>query len=777
MSELQERLAAALAGRYRIAGTVGAGGMAVVFQAHDLKHDRPVAIKVLKPELAEAVWGGRFLREIQIASRLQHPHIVPLYDSGEADGTLYYVMPYITGESLRARLAREGPLPVAEALRLAREVAEGLRHAHAQGVVHRDIKPENILLADGHVLVCDFGIARALSLAADDTSTQPGLVIGTPSYMSPEQCSAADDLDARSDIYSLGCMLFEMLAGEPPFRGANALALMAQHTNARPPALRRFRSDVPLGVEAAIERAMAKLAEKRFPTAADLLNALDSPSGVFSPAQRPPTAAIVVLPFANLSGDPESEYLSDGISEELIQALSQLPGLQVVARTTAFALKGKREDVREIGHRLRVDTVLDGSVRVAGDRIKVSTQLIDAAEGYQLWSAQYERRTGNSFALEDEIARTIAEVLKHRLAGQPDPAPTPPASPVVPRRDAQAHEAYLKGRHHWNKRTEAGIARSIQWFDQAIARCPDDPAFHAALANAHLMLGIYGLAPADQVMPKAKAAAEEALVLYGRAAEAHAALATVCALYERDWPGAEHHFRLATELDPAYATGHQWCAMHLLAPLARFDEARRELERARELDPLSPAILTSVGVLSFFQGDHDRAIAELAEVLELDAGFAAAHFFLGQTRLRRSESDAARSSLARAVMLSGESVETVAGLAYADAVTGREGEARAALEQLVRRAERAYVSPVRLAQIHLGLGDEGKALDWLARGLECRAAETVWLGVHPVYDPLRRAPRFVSMLEQIGLGGGLESTRVAITPRRGPLSASRPPSA
>jgi tetratricopeptide (TPR) repeat protein len=345
----------------------------------------------------------------------------------------------------------------------------------------------------------------------------------------------------------------------------------------------------------------------------------------------------------------------------------------------------------------------------------------------------------------------------------------------VARRDAQAHEAYLKGRHHWNQRTEQGIARSIGWFEQAIARCPDDPAFHAALADANLMLGVYGFAPADLVMPKAKASAEQALVLYGRAAEAHAALGTVYALYEWDWAGAEHHFRLATELDPAYPTGHQWCAMHLLAPLARFDEARRALERARELDPLSPAILTSLGVLSFFQGDHDRALAQLEEVLELDPRFAAAHHFLGWTRLRRSEPTAAREALARAVALSGESVETVAGLAYVDAATGRRAEALAVLEQLTRRAERAYVSPVRLAQIHLGLGDEARALDWLARGLERRAAEAVWLGVHPVYQALRQEPRFLSMLEQIGVGGGPASTRVVFSSRPPPISASPRP--
>ncbi|HEU5169505.1 MAG TPA: serine/threonine-protein kinase [Gemmatimonadales bacterium] len=259
MSDLAARVTPALADRYRIVQPVGVGGMAVVFRADDLKHDRPVAIKVLKPDLASALWSGRFLREIQIASRLQHPHILPLYDSGEADGLLYYVMPFVAGESLRTRLTREGPLPIPEALRLARELAEGLGYAHAQGIVHRDIKPENILLSSEHALICDFGIARALTLAAGDTQTEPGLAIGTPAYMSPEQSSADADLDARSDIYSLGCVLFEMLAGEPPFRGPTPLSIMAQHSTTRPPALRRLRSDVPAPVEDAIARAMAKL--------------------------------------------------------------------------------------------------------------------------------------------------------------------------------------------------------------------------------------------------------------------------------------------------------------------------------------------------------------------------------------------------------------------------------------------------------------------------------------------------------------------------------------
>ncbi|MGH7518103.1 MAG: protein kinase domain-containing protein [Gemmatimonadales bacterium] len=771
MSELADRATAALADRYRIAEAVGAGGMAVVFRADDLKHDRPVAIKFLKPELACSLWSGRFLREIQIASRLQHPHILPLYDSGAAGDLLYYVMPFVTGESLRARLNREGALPLAEAVRLAREVADGLGHAHAVGIVHRDIKPENILLSGGHALICDFGIARAVSLAAGDTPTAPGLAIGTPLYMSPEQSSAQGDLDERSDIYSLGCMLFEMLAGEPPFRGPTAIAIMAQHSTARPPSLRRVRGDVPARIEAAIARAMAKRPEHRFATAADLLAALDlssdTPAG--TSVHVPRTTAVVVLPFANLSADPETEYLSDGISEELMQALAGIAGLRVVARATAFALKGKREDVRDIGERLRVDLVLDGSVRVGGDRIRVTAELVDTADGYQLWSSRYEGTAGDTLALEDEIAGAIAGVLRRRLAGDgtPEPAPPPPA-PARRRRDPQAHEAYLKGRHHWNRRTEQGLKRSIEWFERAIAWAPDDAAIHAALADSHLLLGIYGITPARDVMPKAHAAAERALALDPRSAEALTALGCVGALYDWDWRGAEDHFRLARELNPSYPTAHQWAAMHLMAPLSRFDEAARALQQARELDPLSPAILTSLGVLAFFRRDHAQALSALGDVLDLDPEFAAAHHFLGQTHLQLSNAPEAHAKLDRAVSLSGGSAETVAGLAYADARLGRTREAQAALDELTRRS--AYVSPVRVAQIHLGLGDRADALEWLERAVDERATDVVWLGVHPIFDALRDERRFEDVLERIGLAAAA-STRVLVSSRPPPISA------
>jgi eukaryotic-like serine/threonine-protein kinase len=777
LSELLKLVSTALADQYRVSHTVGTGGMGVVFHAVDLKHERPVAIKILKPELASSQWSARFLREIQIASKLQHPNILALYDSGQTDAFLYYVMPFVAGESLRARLKREGKLPLAEAVRLVREVAEGLGYAHELGVVHRDIKPENILLSSGHALVCDFGIARALTLAASDSPiTEPGLAFGTPAYMSPEQFTGTTDLDGRTDIYALGCVLFEVLAGIPPFQGPTSVSILVQHSTAHPPSLRRFRSDVPPSLEHTITRALAKVPDQRFRTAAELIAALDLSPDSLRHAEPVRTGMVVaVLPFANLSGDPATEYLSDGISEELMQALAEIEGLRVVGRTSAFAFKGKREDVRDIGERLRADVIVDGSVRVEGDRIRISAQLVNAADGYQLWSGRYQRPAGDTFVIEDDIANTIAGVLRQRLspgreiASAPTPVPTPPA-----RRDPVAHEAYLKGRYHWAKRTEEAITSAIVWFERAIARAPEDAAAHAALADAHLTLSIYGACPAQSAMAKAKASAEQALALDPKSAEAHAALGSVDALFEWAWRRAEEHFRLALELKPGYPTAHQWHAMHALAPLGRLGDARNALEHARELDPLSPAILTSLGAVSLFERQWDRAVRELLDVIDLEPSFAAAHYFLGQAQLWRGEGAEAEGELARAASLAGRSVETLAGLAYAQGVSSHRAEATAVLNELTRRAGQSYVSPVRIAQIHLGLGDRDQALAWLGRAVEQYATEVAWFGVHPMFDELRSEPAFVALLERTGLAQSDSSVTTVARPRPVPTSTVRP---
>jgi serine/threonine-protein kinase len=766
VTSIGARIAAALAHRYRMTGVVGTGGMAIVFGADDLKHDRRVAIKVLKPELASPLWSARFLREIRIASRLQHPNILPLYDSGEvpagpADGGfLYYVMPFVTGESLRARLRRDGRLPIAEVVRLGREVADGLAYAHHEKVVHRDIKPENVLLSgytprDGrtgaawHAVICDFGIARALSLAVGDTPTEPGLAIGTPAYMSPEQSFGEAEVDGRSDIYSLACVLYEALAGDPPFRGTG-MSVVAQHSTTRPPPLHQVRGDVPPWLEAAIQRGLAKTPDQRFASAAEFGEALDVSSGVPA-AAAPGYASVAVLPFANLSPGAGSEYLSDGISEELIQALSAVAALRVVGRTSAFACKGLREDVRVLGERLGADVVVDGSVRVDGDRVRVVAQLVSAADGYQLWSARYDRVAGDTFTLQDELAATIAAVLRARLAPGTETAAPTLATPPAARRDPRAHEAYLRGRYHWNKRTPPDIRRGVEYLEQAAALAPDDARIHAALADAHLTLALYGSVAAADAMPRARAAAERALALDERCAEAHAALGTVRALYDWAWDSSDAEFERAVLLQPSYPTAHQWRAMHHLAPRGLFATARRSLERARELDPVSAPVLTSEAVLDLFARDFEGAQHRLTGTLELEPGFAAAHYFLGQARLLAGAHAQALAALERAVELSGRSSETVAGLGWARAVAGQRDAALASLEELTRAGDERYVSPLRIAQVHLGLGDRARALDGLERALDARATDLAWLGVHPMFDPLRDEPRFQAVLQRIDL--------------------------
>jgi serine/threonine-protein kinase len=355
--------------------------MATVYLAEDLKHHRKVAIKVLRPELAAALGPDRFLREIQLAARLHHPHILPLYDSGEAGGLLYYVMPFVEGESLRDRLARERQLPLEGALQVTREVADALDYAHNRDVVHRDIKPENILLEWGHALVSDFGIARAINAAGSDKVTETGLVVGTPAYMSPEQASGERTLSGCSDVYSLGCVLYEMLAGEPPYTGPTAQAILARRLTDPVPPLRTVRENVPVAVERAIGKALAKVPADRFGTAKEFAEALERTSATAAPEQ-----SIAVLPFSNMSADPDTEYFSDGITEEIINVLAGLEGLRVAARTSSFSFKSKTPDLAEVGAKLHVRTVLEGGVRCAGNRLRVTVQLINVADGFQLWS-------------------------------------------------------------------------------------------------------------------------------------------------------------------------------------------------------------------------------------------------------------------------------------------------------------------------------------------------------------------------------------------------------
>jgi serine/threonine-protein kinase len=755
-SDALERLRVAVADRYAIERELGAGGMATVYLAEDRRHHRHIALKTLRSELAASMEAQRFLVEIEIAAALTHPHILPLYDSGEAGGIVYYVMPYVEGPSLRERLVGEQRLPVTEALKIAREVVGALDYAHRRGLVHRDIKPENIMLYEDAALVTDFGIALALhSGHAGSPAEEAGLAIGTPVYMSPEQ-AMGDPVDARSDLYSAGCVLYEMLAGTPPYTGDSPMAITAQKLVDPVPPLHDRRADAPAELDAVLQRVLAAKAEDRYSTAAEFAAALELAAGGEGGAKARRTGlgsreegrSIAVLPFTTASGDPDGEVFGDGIAEELTNALSKLDGLRVVARASAFAFKGKQEDVREIGRRLGVGTILEGSVRRAGNRVRLTAELVSVSDGYRLWSERYDRQVDDVFAIQDEIANSIADVLQAKLLRAPKAYATEP----TPTGDPEAYQHYLRGRHLWNQRTATSLESSVEEFSKALAIDARHAQSCAAIADSYVILGVYSLRPPGEVMPKAKAAAEQALGIDASLAEAHTSLACVRALYEWDWAAADAGFRRAIAHNPQYATAHQWYAMNCLVPQGRFADARAELDRALALDPLSLAVHMSVGLCHFYERELASAAAALEGTLEMREDFGTAHYFLGQVRIALGRYDDAIASLTRAVALQGGSAETEAVLATAHAFAYHREAAEKILGELEERSRAGYVSPALLAQVHIGLGNPDAALARLEEAAELRAADVVWLKIHPVYDCVRGHPRFRALLAQLNLG-------------------------
>lgn len=607
MADLSERLKTALADRYRVEREIGRGGMAHVFLAHDLKLDRAVALKVLRPDLAAVLGAERFLHEITIAAQLQHPNILPLHDSGEADRLLFYVMPYVEGESLRDRLNRERQLPIDEALRLAGQVADALDCAHRQGVVHRDIKPENILLREGHALVSDFGIALAVSSAGGTRMTETGLVLGTPAYMSPEQVAGDREIDGRSDIYSLGCVLYEMLAGDPPFLASTPRAVLAKHVTDPVPPITTVRPSIPQGVAVAITMALSKMPVDRYASAKEFSKALHAEPKALQPVLE----SVAVLPFSNISPDPENEYFSDGITEEIITVLSQVSGLRVASRTSSFYFKGTPTAIKEVGTTLGVATVLEGSVRRVGKRVRITAQLIDVRKDEHLWSGRYDREIDDIFAVQDDIARAVTAALKVTLLGDvPQPLYEQGTCNV------DAYDAYLMGRYHWNKRTAADLAQAAVHFEEAIKADPEYTMAWSALADTYLLFhpsqyNVHTL-PWEQALQRGDQAAQRALALDDSLAEAWTALSAIRER-QKDYPAAESGYRRAISLNPDYSTAHQWLAC-LLLTTERDEEALRELRRARELDPLSMIIGVDLIVALDALGRHGDASEGMEEL-------------------------------------------------------------------------------------------------------------------------------------------------------------------
>ena len=738
VSDLQSSLHDALADRYIVERELGRGGMAHVFLAHDVKHDRSVAIKVLRSELAAALGADRFLREIHLAAQLHHPHILPLYDSGAAAGFLYYVMPYVEGESLRDRLQRETQLPLEDALQITREVADALSYAHSHDVVHRDIKPENILFESGHAVVADFGIARAITEAGGEQLTATGLAVGTPAYMSPEQASGNHKIDGRSDVYSLACVLYEMLAGDPPYTGPTAQAILARRLTDPVPPLRTLRATVPVGVEQAIGKALAKVPADRFATAGAFVAALTAP-----PVWRPRAPSVAVLPFLNLSADPDNEYFADGITEDVITHLSKIRALKVISRTSVMEFKRREQSFKEIGARLEVATLLEGSVRRAGDRVRIVAQLIDAETDRHLWAETYDRHLTDIFQIQTDVALRIAAALRAELS--PDEQTRIRSEPTS---DLQAYQLYLQGRHCLLRYTEEGMRKGIEYLEQAIARDPGYALAYAGVANAYTELGETGALTPDQAYARAKEAAANALRLDPGLGEAHCAVGYLKALCDFDWTGAEVEFKRALELSPSSADTYDLYG-RLCSALERYDEAIVMQQRAQELDPLAHRVDVATALLR--AGRYDEAAQAATRAIEFDPHYDRAHATLGWARLKKGMTDEGLAELEHAVALSPGNTLWLAQLGQALALVGKVDKAREVLRQLEELSRRSYVSPYHKAYVYAGLGEQDEAIELLERAFAERAGAVYGIKGSFLFTPLRSHPRFDALLKKMNL--------------------------
>ncbi len=736
-----------LAGRYVIDRELGVGGMAVVYLARDLKHERLVALKVLRADLAQTVGVERFLREIQLAAKLAHPHILPLYDSGEAGGSLYFVMPNITGGSLRDRLDQARQLPIGEAVRIATEVAGALDYAHRQGVVHRDIKPENILIHDGHALVADFGIGKALSSVEGGTHTQAGMSIGTPAYMSPEQ-AAGDEVDGRSDIYSLGCVLYEMLVGQQPFTGPNIQAVIARRFIQTPADVGGLREGVRRPVARAVQRALAQTAIDRYDTAAELgvaLNEQDPAPGLQK--NSAPAQSIAVLPFTNMSTDPENEFFSDGITEEILNALAQIPALKVAGRTSSFSFKGRNENLRSIGEQLQVRTVLEGSVRRSGKRVRITAQLIDVTDGYHLWSERFDRVIEDVFAVQDEIAGAIAAKLQTTLVGG--------AASRAQRatHSIEAYEAYLKGRALIARRG-AATAEGLALMEKALTLDPEYGLAWAGLAEAYIVFGYYGLRAADELRAKAVDAANRAVRFAPDSAEAHCALGMVSLIFEWDWETADRAFKRGMALNPGSAHGGTWYHLFYIGWFGGGTaEAVLGMRELLAKDPLSGYLAGMLSILLASALDP-TALEWADQALALDPD-AFLPRFARQLALASAEDwDGVVSASEALIPVGGQGptplveVQYVAGLVHRD-----RGAAQALYHRMVTTTRQGSVAPMALAVIAMTIGDRAEAVRWLRVASQRKDPQLIVLGMSGlgVTRALAALPEFQSVLDLMKL--------------------------
>ena len=823
-------------GRYEIRSQLGAGGMGEVYLAQDTKLDRKVALKILPAEVAaNHERMRRFTQEAKAAAALNHPNIAHVYEIDEVDGLHFIAMEFIDGETLRQHM-KGGRMTVGEALDAAIQIASALAAAHEAGIVHRDIKPENIMIRrrDAYVKVLDFGLAKLTESPVISSNTEAstlfktaeGMVFGTVLYMSPEQARGSET-DARTDIWSSGVVLYEIVAGCLPFEGSTTSDVLAAIlTEKEPPPLARFAREVPAELERIVEKALRNEREKRYQTANDMMLDLESlkhrlefeaelersksPEAGSSttvtessnqlpsaPAVAPLTLdgeaaqtapvteslagsikhhsrslmialavlvvaaaglaylvysarlagaidSIAVLPLVNASNDPNTEYLSDGISEALINSLTELQQLRVIARSTAFRYKGREVDPQAVGREFNVRAVLMGRVRQVAGTLNIQVDLVDANTGAQLWGKEYERNISDVLSVKQTIAREVTDKLRLRLSG--DEQQRLARSDTT---NAEAYQFYLKGRYYWNKRSPEGIRKAIEQFQQALDRDPNYALGYVGVADCYLQMEQYAGVPASEIVPKAKAAADRALQLDDSLSEAHASSASICQKQWR-WAEAEEEIKRAISLNPNYPTAHHWYAYYFYIK-RQFDDAMREIKRAHELDPLSPVISENVANVYLLKNDLNSAVEQCQRTIELDPGFADVHYILGFAYLKRGRNEEATAEFQKAVGLSGRAGTYLGNLGYCYAVTGRRAEALAILKELEEKYARRESTAQFLAGVYTGLGDKDQAFAWLEKDFAQHSGQLPTIAWRLHFEDLRSDPRYADLLRRMGL--------------------------
>ncbi len=728
--------------------------MGSVYKVLDTEINSKVALKLINPKVAsDASMIDRFRNELRTAREISHKNVCRMYDLGKDSGTFFITMEYVAGEDLRTMIRMSRQLAVGTAVTIMRQICEGIAEAHRAGVIHRDLKPANIMIdRQGNAKVMDFGIARSAALTAGERE-----IVGTPEYMAPEQ-SLGDDVDHRSDIYSLGVLFFEALTGKLPFRGEGGASIVSKQRSQPPPNPRQLNPQIPEQICRLILKCMEKDPRSRYQDVGELSAELEKIERSLFPVQQKaaetPSPAedsdsagkytVAVLPFANMSPEPGQDYFCDGLAEEILNALSKIRDFRVVSRTSVFSFKGKDIDVRDVGRTFEADSVLEGSVRKTGDRLRITVRLVNVADGFQLWSESYDRDMTDIFAVQDEITLAILDKFKVKLQA------TEKAQLLKRYTDnVEAYECYLKGRYFWNGRYAGGLQKALEFFNLAINKDPLHAPSHAGIADSFSILGMYGLVQPKVAYSKAKEALRKALEIDDCLGEGYASLGFINLFYDWDWEAAETHFKRALALNPNDAIAHIWYSLYFYV-LGRYDEALKEARRAQKLEPLSLVVNTLVGVAMFGAGRRDEAFRFFESVTEMDPSFSFNFIYLGGACLAAGRMEDAMAAFEKLAALSNAPFP-LGLLGFASASAGRKERALEILNQLTEVAKKRYVSPYYFSVIWAGLGDADKTFQYLDAAYEERESFLAVLRRWPFFEAFGSDPRLLSIQKKIGL--------------------------